>query len=691
MKRLFSVIGFLMLAHVLAATPISHNALLNEAKQLFLQKALLSGVRAESPDVKECSFVVRDVDTLLAVVNFSKGFIVLDVTDAEDPVRAYSFTNSLDLENLPPAARMWLDIYAETAVSHKKQTGTTSQPGVGTDSKEVGNYAANVRPLVTAVWNQDKYYNSYSPIDIEAEAAYDYRTPNGCVAVAMAMIMYYYRYPRQGTGSHTNYSSYGNYHVNFSQQYYYYESMCDELDYYNDEVAKLIFHCATSVDMMYGPTGSGSYSFKVPDAMIDHFGYSNTCQYVSRNSYSDLQWKNLLKEELNAGRPMYYSGSNDEGGHAFVCDGYNNDDFFHFNFGWGGSSNGYYMLQNNDTVHNAIGGFSSGQAAVIGIYPADTSYPYHCSGQVIKSSKGSLEDGSNSSSYPNNANCLYVITADSMISVTVNLQYLHTQAQHDSLSFWDRHPDNGNLLLSLSGDIENTSYLFDTDSLYVTFKTDDAETGEGWRFEYSVEQESLPCGGVVIRDYSGTISKWGIPSGYRPNSHCFWLLKLPEATQIAVSFSGMDISPEDRLYFYDRYFTPSRLLASYTGSTLPLDAVFNTQNLSVLFVSDNYKEAKGFEFSWQADGDPAGISSENSQECRAYPNPASDCFRLQLPESFQTGEVKVYDLLGKMVYHANLRDGNNETIHVQNWPNGLYLVNVIVDNQVYMQKVNVQH
>ncbi len=658
---------------------------------MFLQKASSSGVRIEALDVKDCDFVVRGGDTLLAVVNFSKGFIILDVTDAETPVRAYSFAHGFDLDNLPPAAKMWLDSYAEFAWNTDKKAASASSTCFGTDSKDGGNYAASVRPLVTAVWDQTKYYNSYSPVDEAAEAAYDYRTPNGCVAVAMAMIMYYYRYPRQGTGSHTNHSSYGNYYVNFSQQNYYYESMCDELDYYNDEVAKLIFHCATSVDMMYSPSGSGSYSYMVPGAMIDHFGYANTCQYVGRNSYSDSQWKSLLKEELNAGRPMYYSGSNDEGGHAFVCDGYNSDDFFHFNFGWGGSSNGYYMLQNNDTVHNAIGGFSSGQAAVIGIYPADASYPYQCSDQVIKSANGSLEDGSNSSPYLNNANCTYIITADSMISATINLQYLHTQAQHDSLSFWDRHPDNGNLLLSLSGNIENASYHFDTDSLYVTFKTDAAETGEGWRFEYSVEQESLPCGGVVIRDYSGSISKWGAPSGYRPNAHCFWLLKLPESTQIAVSFSKMDISPEDRLYFYDRYFTPSRLIASYTGSTLPSDVVFNTQNLSVLFVSDNYKETQGFEFSWQADGDPAGMPEESRPDCRVYPNPASDYFYLQLPENFQTGILKVYDLLGKMVHSADLKDGNDAKVNVQNWPNGLYLVNVIVDNQVFMRKINVQH
>ncbi len=690
MKRIFSVIGFFALTLTLAATPISHYALLNEAKQMFLQKASLSAVHVGTPEVKDCGFVVRGGDTVLAVVNFSKGFIILDVTDEEASVRAYSFTYGFDLDNLPPAAKLWLDLYAQSAMHSDKQANDLSS-NCGIVSNDGGNYAAYVRPLVTAVWDQTKYYNSYSPVDAAADAAYDYRTPNGCVAVAMAMIMYYYRYPRQGTGSHTNYSSYGNYYVNFSQQNYFYESMCDKLDYYNDEVAKLIFHCATSVDMMYGPNGSGSYSFKVPDAMIDHFGYANTCQYVTRNSYGNEQWKNLLKEELNAGRPMYYSGSNDEGGHAFVCDGYNSDDFFHFNFGWGGNSNGYYMLQNNDTVQNAIGGYSSGQAAVIGIYPADNSYPYHCSEQVVKSSNGSLEDGSNSSSYPNNAHCTYVITADSMISATVNLQYLHTQARHDSLSFWNRHPNNGDLLLSLSGDVENASYHFDTDSLYITFTSDEAETGEGWRLEYSVEQETLPCGGLIIRDYSGTISKWGTPSGYHPNARCFWLLKLPEATQIAVSFSKMDISPEDRLYFYDRYFTPSRLLASYTGSTLPLDAVFNTQNLSVLFVSDNYKEAKGFEFSWQADGDPAGIPSEDSPECRIYPNPASDFFCLQLPDNFQTGIVKVYDLLGKMVCYADLKVGNNNTIHVHNWPNGLYLVNIIVDNKVFMQKINIQH
>jgi hypothetical protein len=78
----------------------------------------------------------------------------------------------------------------------------------------------------------------------------------------------------------------------------------------------------------------------------------------------------MLKTQIDAGRPVYYSGRDiDDGGHAFVCSGYTDTDLFHFNFGWSGSNNGYYSVDN-------VGGFFNDQAAVIDIYPENSNtYP----------------------------------------------------------------------------------------------------------------------------------------------------------------------------------------------------------------------------------------------------------------------------------------------------------------------------
>jgi hypothetical protein len=132
-------------------------------------------------------------------------------------------------------------------------------------------------------------------------------------------------------------------------------------------IAKLIYDCAVSVDMMFAPDGSGAMSYDVEPALKNYFGYANSVNYVERNSYSNTNWKNMLRAELDAQRVIYYSGHGDDGGggHAFVIDGYREDDFFHFDFGWSGSGNGYYTINNL----NPQGNFNAGQAAVVGIIP----------------------------------------------------------------------------------------------------------------------------------------------------------------------------------------------------------------------------------------------------------------------------------------------------------------------------------
>lgn len=80
------------------------------------------------------------------------------------------------------------------------------------------------------------------------------------------------------------------------------------------------------------------YSYKT------YFGYDPaTLQGVVRQNYSDVNWLNLMKAELNAGRPMQYAGFGNGGRHTWVCDGYDNNDYLHMNWGWGGNSDGTSM------------------------------------------------------------------------------------------------------------------------------------------------------------------------------------------------------------------------------------------------------------------------------------------------------------------------------------------------------------
>jgi hypothetical protein len=146
------------------------------------------------------------------------------------------------------------------------------------------------------------------------------------------------------------------------------------------EVAKLCRYCGQSVQMGYSPEGSGAYTSNQQSAMKSTFGYPNA-SLISKSSgwyggYSTTQWENILKTEIDAGRPILYSASDPQpngGGHAFICDGYNSDGLFHFNMGWYGTCDGWYAStalnmthRDGDVLH-----FNNGHDMIIGIEPPE--------------------------------------------------------------------------------------------------------------------------------------------------------------------------------------------------------------------------------------------------------------------------------------------------------------------------------
>lgn len=689
-KRLFRIITLTLffIPFGLNAAPITYDSLATLAQKAFLQKTHSLGVKNVSADIKSCSVLKEGQDTLLFLANFNKGFILMSTDDVAVPVLAYSVDGNFILDDVPPAVQQWLQQYKQEIAALKQQPDQPVHPDwyklannvVSKDNPEM------VLPLTTALWNQNIYYNKYSPSDQNAPMGYDHKTPNGCVAVAMATIMYYYRYPSHGTGSHTNYTDYGNYYVNFAQQNYNYEAMEDELSGPNNEVAKLIFHCATSVDMMYGPDGSGAYSGNVPGAMQTYFGYSSSISYVDKSDFTKPQWTQLLKTELSNGRPVYYSGYNDNGGHAFVCDGYDNNNLFHFNFGWGGSSNGYYVLSASESS-NAVGGFSSWQHAVVNIYPKDVNYPYYCSEKLIKSSRGTIEDGSSNLNYQDNTNCTYIITEDNLNRVDITFNYFDTQPDHDSLSFWDGNPIYGRLLRSFSGkDLSLGSYSFNTDSLYVTFKTDETETAKGWRFQYVLHSTLIPCEYVTYRTQTGTISDGSGSSDYLANSSCLWRIWPYGAQYIIITFSEMDISPEDELRICTGAGTTQEIVASLSGNQIPPPIRIDHSKVQIVFNSDNYLNAGGFTLSWVTDIQLSDVESQNMDQFSIYPNPTQSRLNVSLPQNLNDVEASVYDVTGKLMkIDANHTD-NMLQMDVSSLKNGIYFLKIFGDNKVYSKK-----
>lgn len=312
------------------------------------------------------------------VVNFSsEGFVIVAGDDRVQPILGFSNEGAFVTENMPDHIRFFLDGYTEE-IQHivdqqQYSDETILQKWVallsGTTAEQKEGVVV-VEPLLGDVaWNQTRYYNDLCPVDTTGNPAYGGHAAVGCGAIAMGVLMRYWQYPTTGTGSHSYNSNYGTLSANFGATTYLYENMPEQLTaaFHPDScvlaVATLLYHCGVAVNMNYGPSASVSNSNKIVAAFSKYFRYPPTVQYIERGNLSLATWLNYLKGELDEGAPFMYGGSGNYGGHVWICDGYQDDNYFHFNWGWGGQQNGFYALNNCSSY-----GFNNNHAIIIGIH-----------------------------------------------------------------------------------------------------------------------------------------------------------------------------------------------------------------------------------------------------------------------------------------------------------------------------------
>lgn len=313
------------------------------------------------------------------VVNMgSNGFVIVSADDCAKPVLGYSTEGAFNTESIPAGLNDLMEGYRHE-IGMAIANAHTATEEVAAQWEEVrqplrSTRAVVVAPLIQTTWNQYPYYNSMCPI--YQYSGYTVQAVTGCVATATAQLFRFWEWPVRGNGSHT-YHAYsmdnnsvdlGNLSADFGNTIYLYDLMPTSIDASTNtlmrtQVARLSYHCGVAVEMMYGYNGSGAYSEDLPNAFRNYFDYScDGMRYLSQ--YSVSQWQNMLKTNLDGGMPLSYSGDSEEGGHAFLCDGYDNTNYFHFNFGWGGSGNGFFTVSGTN-VHE----YSSYQGAIFGIHP----------------------------------------------------------------------------------------------------------------------------------------------------------------------------------------------------------------------------------------------------------------------------------------------------------------------------------
>ncbi len=314
----------------------------------------------------------------LYIFNAEPGFVVMAADDCVQPILGYSFENTFVAKDMPENVRGWLQGYSDEiqyAIESKmKATAETAQQwnDLLSGNAKAGKATAVVGPLIETNWKQDSPYNMYCPGG----------SVTGCVATAMAQVMKYWNYPETGIGSHSYYhDNYGIVSANFQSSTYDWGNMTNTYGTSSTQaqkqaVATLMFHCGVSVDMYYTTSGSGAVTAKVADALKIYFNYSSDVHHISRSGYSDDKWIALLKSDLDQHRPIQYHGNGEGGGHSFVCDGYNSENYFHFNWGWGGYCDDYYTINNLNPGPGGIGSGANGiynnnQGAIFGIHPSN--------------------------------------------------------------------------------------------------------------------------------------------------------------------------------------------------------------------------------------------------------------------------------------------------------------------------------
>jgi hypothetical protein len=328
MKKLLAIVLLIIAAQLQAQVRINDVEAQATAEQFVLQQG--EQAKHKLTLSEEIKSETSGQTNLFVFAIEPKGYVIVS---ALNEVLAYSLNTTFPTsDELPDHIAYWLHLYNEQTGYLIEHPNQTRKPMKSQQS---------VEPLLTSAWGQGCFHNEACPFDSLGPCQH---VEAGCVAVAMAQIMYYHKQPMNGCGSMSYFCSpYGTLSADFEHTTYQWEQMADTLHESNPAVALLISHCGISVKTIYAPSLSNSSNSNALYAFKEHFLYP-TSILSKRSNFSDEAWISIIKNNLDRHLPVYYSGTSSLGQHAFVCDGYDNNGLFHFNFGWDGVADGYYTL-----------------------------------------------------------------------------------------------------------------------------------------------------------------------------------------------------------------------------------------------------------------------------------------------------------------------------------------------------------
>lgn len=658
------------------------------------------------------------------IFNFNPtGYVIVSADDAVIPVLAYSLSGNYTATEAPPQFTAWMQQYTDQiayAISNKiaatpdvkivwnelrSDLGSLiPPPGSGIIRHPSGFTSGSqpeVSPLITSNWNQNAPYNSACPPDPAGPGGHTYA---GCVPVCMGQLMYYYRWPETGTGTYS-YSNppYGTLTADFGSTTYKWEEMTNTLSANSPEIAKLLFHLGISCDLQYGPDGSGMYNHKAAYSLRTFFKYSHQTQYVYRDS-TTLSWDSILVAHLNRKMPLYYAGWSVPNimGHAFVCDGYQYDSlvqkyYFHFNFGWSGSNNGYFYT---DDLFVGGNNFNLAQEVIINAYP-DTinyTYPKFCQGaRKLTFGFGSFGDGgSPMENYSPDADCSWLIdpqtVEDSVTNITLKVGTFST-SPGDYMTVYDGETTEAPVLWHYAGNDSAPVVTSSGNKMLITFKANGGPTSTGWFCTYASTVPVYCSGITTITADTAVVSDGCAPFNYHNNSNCRWKLFSTGNQPLTIHFRRFDTEPDkDVLRIFD--LTTGDTLASLSGQyegSLPDSVTAPNGKMFLNFTTNGSVTGKGWEIYYPHSH--VGMDEDDLLlNLNIYPNPATDRFTIRADKSKVTGfKFELRSLDGKLIKHGvNLTGEQEVKVSVASLSRGLYFLRIITGSATVARKIVIQ-
>lgn len=611
-----------------------------------------------------------------------QGFIIVSANDAAPPVLGYSLENNYIQDDQPENFSNWMEGYAaminyleENNVEPTAENRVLWQSYSANTSHKNASEITTVGPLIPCLWNQGSPYNYLCPADPTGSGGHVYA---GCVATAMSQVMYYWRYPSQGTGSHGyTWNPYGYLFADFGNTTYKWEEMTNGTSTQNFEMAQLQLQLGISVDMMYSGSGSGAYSEDAADALKTYFGYDQSLELVYRDNYSYDDWKAILKGQIDASQPMYYHGFG-TGGHAFNVDGYQDTMYFHFNWGWGGSSNGYFHLFNLNPGGN---NFTNGQGAIINFIPSGNNAVQCDQTDTLTMFSGSMEDGSGPvSPYFDNTACSWLILpGDTLENIKLTFDRFDLENGKDFIYVYDGTNNDAPLIGSYTGNTIPPVITANSGSMFIQFVTDGSGTSNGWLASYNAKQARFCSGNVTkLTARSGSLSDGSGSFNYRDKSVCRYKLEPTDAKSISITFNEFNTAGEgDFLEIYN--LDNQELLYTLYGQTNPGILNFNTGKLYMIFITDQENSASGWDFSYTSSELTALKENNIGPKVSVFPNPAHNQVQVNLSEQNSDYTLKLISTEGTVVYKevSGPKTGNTiSNIDVSSFPRGIYVLQI---------------